>query len=172
MPGGTFLGGMRNAALNFNGNTYVELPNNEAIRARDFTFAAWVYWRGGEAWQRVFDFGRDKGHYIFFTPSTDERRMRFQVRNGGPEIFVEINESFPINRWVHLAVTLDGNTGRIYIDGVLRAEGNMPVDPKDVAQRNWLGKSQYGSDPLFDGMLDEVYIMHRALSAEEVNAMA
>src|ERR1019366_772624 len=39
-------------------NSFVQLPANVASGG-GFTFAAWVCWNGGAAWQRIFDFGND-----------------------------------------------------------------------------------------------------------------
>ena len=51
--------GQAGQALGLDGvDDYVDLPDNLS-NVTQFTFAAWVYWNGGQPWQRIFDFGRD-----------------------------------------------------------------------------------------------------------------
>jgi len=50
---------------------------------RDFSFAAWVYWRGGSAWQRIFDFGQDASHNMFLTPMSGSNTLRFAITTDG-----------------------------------------------------------------------------------------
>jgi hypothetical protein len=48
------------------------------------------------------------------------------------------------------------------------------VLPKDmgVTNQNWLGRSQYTTDPFFGGSIDEFRIYSRALSESEVRYLA
>src|SRR4051812_24661714 len=50
---------------------FASLPANigQSITG-DFTIEAWVFWRGGAAFQRVFDIGTGTGNYMAFTPSS------------------------------------------------------------------------------------------------------
>ncbi len=72
--------------------------------------------------------------------------------------------------WTHVAVTLQGDTGRMYINGVeVSVNPNMTLNPANLGgTSNWLGRSQFGHDPYLNGALDDVRIYPRALSAEEI----
>ena len=74
----------------------------------------------------------------------------------------------PRNRWVHLAGTFDGKTMRIYVDGEERGalERPGPIHPNDF--RLCLGSYEAGHQAHFTGLLDEVRLYSRALSAAEV----
>src|SRR5262249_11025147 len=69
---GTLVGGAsiqtdpaRGKVLNLSGSSqYVSLP---AGAANAQTISGWVYWRGGSAWQRTFDFGQNNTRWFFFT---------------------------------------------------------------------------------------------------------
>lgn len=81
-------------------------------------------------------------------------------------------EPLPTGRWVHLAGTFDGRTMRLYVDGkqVATMDRPGPVRPNDYPLT--LGSYEVGHAAHFVGLLDEVKVYARALTAEEVAAKA
>jgi hypothetical protein len=78
----------------------------------------------------------------------------------------------PTGRWVHLAGTFDGQTLRLYVDGQETASVPRPgpVNPSDA--RLCLGGYELNHPSHFTGLLDEVKLYRRALSASEVQAQS
>ena len=63
-------------AINLNGaNDYVTLPSGVA-NSSNITISAYVKWDGGNAWQRIFDFGNNTQPYMFLTPKSGDNTMR------------------------------------------------------------------------------------------------
>jgi arabinan endo-1,5-alpha-L-arabinosidase len=155
------------------GNRYLRLPPG-AARAR--TFAAWVKWNGGGAWQRIFDFGVDTTRYLFLTPKAASGRLHFGITSSGAggEQWVEAPAALPVGVWTHVAVTLDAAGGVLYMNGAQAARNAaMNISPASLLPDNvWLGKSEFVADPYFSGRLDSVKIFGRALSASEVLRLA
>jgi hypothetical protein len=150
---------------------YVQLPSGVAS-STDITVATWVKWDGGASWQRIFDFGNDTNSYMFLTPSSGDGTMRFAITTGGNdnEQILETS-SLPTGQWVHLALTLGGNTGMLYVNGVPRVAGQILLDPAHVnSTLNYIGKSQF-SDPLFKGMLDDFRIYDYALDPSQIGSL-
>lgn len=159
---GTLVGGAtvgndprRGSVLRLSGaGAYAALPP-QAGEGQDFH--AWVAWNGGGAWQRVFDFGRDTQRYFFLTPANGVGRLQCAI-TGEARAYVHIIEaaSPPVSQWTHVAVSLNGLEGRLYLDGRLTAVNNsVNVLPSDFAPtRNYLGKSQFPTDPYFNGRID------------------
>lgn len=81
-------------------------------------------------------------------------------------------EPLPTGRWVHLAGTFDGQTMRLYVDGKLAGtmERLGPAKPND--HYLVIGSYEVKHPAFFAGLVDEVRLYDRALSAEEVAARA
>lgn len=155
--------------LNAPDQQYLQLPQGHALAGYDeMTVAFWVYWTSGGQWQRIFDFGNSTTQYMFLTPQSGNNTLRFAVKNGGAEQVVNTDQ-LPLQQWVHVAVTLGGGNGSIFINGVEKASAPVTIKPKDIkAGLNYLGKSQFAADPLFSGKLDELVIYNRALDGQEI----
>ena len=151
-------------------NNYLQLPVNMA-RSNAFSFAAWVCWNGGANWQRLFDFGNGTGQYMFLTPNSGSSTLRFAITTNSysSEQVVETSR-LPIGQWQHVCVTLGGGVARLYTNGVLAASATgFTLTPATFAPLwNYLGKSQFPTDPLLNGYLDEVQIADYAFTAAQV----
>jgi len=83
-----------------------------------------------------------------------------------------ITSSTPINNgeFYHIALTYDGNTAKLYINGVMEATGSGTHDNISIPeQQNFrLLASRSDADPLAGG-LDQVEMYSRELTAVEVN---
>jgi autotransporter-associated beta strand protein len=153
-------------------NSYVQLPANIA-KANAFTFAAWVYWNGGNAWQRIFDFGNDTAHYLFLTPNSGGGTLRFAINNGSGEQVLERAGALASGSWQHVAITLNANTAVLYVNGAQVASStSFSIAPSAFRPiKNYLGKSQFPADPLFNGEFDEVEMSDYAMTAAQIAAL-
>jgi hypothetical protein len=162
--------GISTSALLLDGvNDYVQLPSSVA-NSSDITIAAWVRWDGtGGAWQRIFDFGNSTTSYMFLTPQSGDNTMRFGITTGSSAA-EQVLDTDPLtpNEWVHLTVTLGGNTGILYINGEPQVAGQILRNPTDFNPTlNYIGKSQW-NDPLFRGMISDFQIYDYALAMGQV----
>ena len=167
--------GKYGSALSLNGSGQSALvPPGTLVGVTNFTIAMWVYWNGGNAWQRIFDFGNGTTQYMFLTPYSGNNTLRFAVTtNGGGAEQVLNAAKLPSGKWIHVAVTRSGNTTSIYTNGVLAASGSITLSPGTFNPMvNYLGQSQYYGDPTFKGMLDSVYIFNYALTTSQLTNLA
>jgi len=165
--------GRLDSALVLSGsNSFLQLPATIA-NTQELTISTWVYWRGGAAWQRLFDFGTDTDHYVFLT-MTAGSGPRLAIKNGGSEQYFSLGSNFGTNSWRHVAVTFDANAITVYFDGKQVARNtsitSRPSDFRPVY--NYFGRSQFSSDPTLKATLDDIRIYNYALSAEEVASIA
>ena len=158
--------------LKFDGVTnWVSLPLSVGNAS---TFAAWVKWNGGADWQRIFDFGASTTDYFFLTPRADGGAMRFAITTNGTEQQINAPAALPTNSWCHVAVTLDGTKGLLYLNGnPVGTNTALVTRPwQTLARSNYLGKSQFSADPLFSGEISSFRIFGRALSGSEIKDLA
>jgi hypothetical protein len=80
----------------------------------------------------------------------------------------------PTGQWVHVAFTLSGSTGTLYINGAPAGSNAEMVQAPFRLQstnRNWLGRAQNTTAPYFNGKIDEFRIYRGALDAAAVLAL-
>jgi large repetitive protein len=91
-------------------------------------------------------------------------RLEFVVQNCGPvRLLATSGTSMDASRWYHVVGTFDGDTARIYVDGVLAgldmgAAPNLPDGASFV-----IGTRGTGSDGTFLGWVDEVAVYDERL---------
>lgn len=73
--------------------------------------------------------------------------------------------------WYHVAFTLSGTSGDIYINGALDNSATLPVLNTPTGTNLFFGNFS-GIMGNFDGLLDEVTVYDRALSATEIQTLA
>ena len=83
-------------------------------------------------------------------------------------------EELPAGSWTHVAVTLKGDTGVLYVDGEQVGHNNaMSLTPGSLGNtiQNYIGRSQHSDDPYLNGRVDDFRIYTNALNAAEVAAL-
>lgn len=73
------------------------------------------------------------------------------------------------NAWTHITVTYDGVTGRIYRNGKLKEEGDIPAE--GFTGTAYIGGIDRHNGGFWRGMLDEVALFNRELTEEEVGQL-
>jgi Concanavalin A-like lectin/glucanases superfamily len=159
------------------------LPTMGATTA--ITIACWVNVRTERAWERVFDFsnGVSTG-FIFLTTAqgvTTPNSPRFTIsptdKNGEQNIDMTTPAVLSTNTWHHIAVVLGAGatyTGTLYIDKAVAGRNTaMTLRPSTLGNtpNNWIGRSPFPNDPLFDGLIDDFRIYSRELGAAEIAAL-
>jgi hypothetical protein len=156
---------------------YVSLPSGIASGLHDFTISAWVNPSANSAWSRVFDFGTGTSNYMFLTLSAGGGPLRFAMTTSGNGAEQQLNApgNLPLNTWSHVAVTLSGTTGTLYLDGQpVATNTNMTLNPAalGVTTQNWIGRSQFSGDPFLAATVDDFQIYDHALSAADITTLA
>ena len=143
----------------------------------DLTVTLWVQSTNVDIWQRIFDFGSGESAYMFIATdfgSNYDPRFAILVDSGTEQrLQPDLNSANwigPGTGWHFVAVTISGDTGKVYVDGQWYASNtSMTYDPIDVgAVLNYIGKSQFDTDPEFSGYIDDLKIYNYARTNEQI----
>lgn len=166
----------RSKAISLDGiNDYVFLPRGVVELLNSFTITTWVKLEASQTWSRIFDFGTGTDNYMFLSPKSNTGNARFVIKPLGlTEQQINADQPLPVGKWVHVAVTLSGDTGVIYLDGEkLASSTGITFKPYDLGftDHNYIGRSQWSTDPYLEAQIDEFQIFNHALTAEEIKAL-
>jgi hypothetical protein len=154
---------------------YVGLPAAIVGTLSNFTIEAWLKLNSTANWNRIFDFGNTTTTYMFLTPqngSTSRVRYAITTSGAGGEQQITGTSALSAGVWNHVAVTLSGTNGILYLNGVpVGTNNNMTLKPSSLGNtaNNYIGKSQY-ADPYLNGLIDEFRIYTVPLCASEIAA--
>jgi hypothetical protein len=186
--GGAFSNGFIDQALDLDGyDDIVTVPDNSTLdfgAGQDFTIEAWLYLRNysntGDSW--IFSKWDVQNYRVGFTNNLfavyinrNDHSLRFDLHSNRVA-YLGHGSPFPIGKWVHLAVVRNGNTASIYLNGQLDASWTATSgsiannDPFVIGHvLDGLG-TQFNQG--FNGLIDEVSVYDRALSPQEIQAIA
>ncbi|GGK81452.1 hypothetical protein GCM10012284_14340 [Mangrovihabitans endophyticus] len=164
-------------AVRLNGaDEYISLPAGIVSDLSDYTVSAWVNPASEDTWARIFDFGSGTAVNMFLTVNAAGNGLRFAITTdgNGAEQTLTGGGHLPLNTWSHVAVTLAGTTGTLYLNGTAVATNpDMTLTPSSLGDtdQNWIGRSQY-PDPYLNGTVDDFAVYGRALSPADISDLA
>jgi hypothetical protein len=141
----------------------------------ELTVSVWAYWRGLNGnWQGMAgkSFSYTDRRWIFQLRDADGMIQWGGADNAGLHIFSTVAPR--ADEWQHVVGTCDGTTSRVYINGVVVGEGAGHFAPGADAANVTLGfgEDRTDYDESFNGLLDEIYILTRGLSTDQVQVLA
>ncbi|NQU25161.1 MAG: hypothetical protein HQ567_28065, partial [Candidatus Nealsonbacteria bacterium] len=160
---------------------YVDLPDGFDDFTGGITVSAWVLRESRTNWGRVMDFGNTPpggvdGDNILMAQAGVSDNLLFGIHGAIPagteDGNMEVGGALGLNRWQHLVATIDdSHNGKMYVDGV-EVLSEIVALPDDVVRTaNYIGESGWAVDDFFDGVIDDMYVYDRALTAAEVGTM-
>ncbi|MEK4351436.1 S-layer homology domain-containing protein [Paenibacillus sp. FSL R5-0475] len=155
--------------LSFDGNgDYVTFPD-QLLYKNSFTIEGNLKVNGFNTWMRFFESSiAEQNHNIFV--GFNGKKMHFIAYTNKGDI--NVTDDFPISKWVHVSIVYDHSQkkGRIYWDGVLKAEGAMDLSTVGNMARpnNWLGKSTWRQDGDYSGGMRDVRFWSKAKTQSEI----
>jgi hypothetical protein len=176
ISGAAWTTGISGGALDFDGIDDGILVGSAAAvtGSGNLTLAAWVKIDPGSPLatviqQREAGATGHQGQYVLNVNASGT--VNFFIYNNSTYQF-DLTTSGTVNdgQWHYLAAVREGIAGRIYIDGVQAASGSGAVQalaPHPVA----IGYDHRDNNKRFDGLIDDVRIYERALSATEIDSL-
>jgi len=189
LNGASYAPGVAGQAFSFNGGSNatvsnVTVPDSELFTLGDkpFTMNLWVNFnslQGRDPFIAHDDGGGYYNKWIFWydaqsamhghAADTDAPGLRFHVNGGswnGDPIAYPWNPT--PGQWYHVALTRSGDDFTLYIDGVAVKTTTTPVVIPDPSAPLTIGSAEAYN---LNGLVDEVELYNRALSAKEIKAI-
>lgn len=160
-------------ALRFDGlDNYIQIPHNaefDQIESQDkVTIAAWVNvneWFQGFVINNQYETSNNSGWGFQIIPS----RLYFFTTYGRTPSYCEFY--FNTDEWYHVAVSYDRSLGKIqfYVNNIQICNNSYSEDIQDTSgEPMYIGYGPMGEIEFSNGMIDDLYIFDRALSADEI----
>lgn len=169
--------GLVGGALDFDGNDYVRVPDNDLwyLDTSDFTIEFWAQFdttgsgsigNPGDVFLGHDEGGGSKRKWFF---ALGGGRLNFHVNGPWSRFFPQVPFTPTIGQWYHLAIVREGTLFTIYVNGAAQsptATENRSI-PNPVAPLTLGWAEGFG----FDGRLDEMTFYRQALSPEVIQAI-
>jgi hypothetical protein len=156
----------------------IVIPNSDLLNPDYITVAAWIKAADKDGfWNRIVDKNYRKGYDLNLGGDYKGKQLRgkpcFEVSDETAGSDRALND----DRWHHVAGTFDGKVVRFYLDGqekshALKTSRRMDKNNWDLCIGNTVTEDGTGEFLAYDGLIDEVRIYNRALSSDEIKALA
>ena len=168
--------GKIDSALTFNGSSdYIDCGNGSSLQERStLTVSAWI---NGSDYTKPYNMiicGDKKNLDFSWGLRVDNGVAKFFVRAGGYK--VATGPSLSVGQWYYVVGVWDRNGGannlKIYVNGQLQGQSTVNAD-MDVSTVNvCIGRINFpGINQYFKGLIDDVRIYNKVLSASEITAL-
>ena len=171
MNGPKWVKGKVGKALSFDGEDDFVDMSDITLDSLAITITAWIKGPfGGTGDEAVAYGGGDvKGSFILRTPGGEA--IQVWVSNGAAAYFFASQKgTISLEDWIHVAATAEGNEFKIYINGVLKAEGSQAGYEVANSESFMVGKTR-NRDRSFKGTIDEVALFNVALTEADVKSV-
>ena len=168
--GAAIAAGAVSDAFSFDGmDDYVGAPSIASlVTTNQITIQAWVkptnYNNAAYCCAHIvgLDYAAGWGTHLAINPTNPYLWSSNGIR-------VQDSEPLALNTWHHIVATYDGTTAKLYVNGVLKDTHNIAVSIP-LGDAVMIGASNTVQLRPFAGLIDEVEIYSRALSASEILA--
>jgi hypothetical protein len=175
--GAVRVAGIRGQALQFDGaDDWVTVPDAASLDlVSGMTLEAWVRPGAMTGWETVLlkERGADQFAYALYAHDGGALSGGAPVPSGNVDVSAAPRtlrgpSTLPAEQWTHLATTYDGATQRIFVNGAQvasRAQGGSITLSGGVLR---IGGNNSFAGEFFEGLIDDVRVYNRALSAAEI----
>lgn len=167
-------------AIDFDGfDDHVTVPQNDIFEIeQNITLEAWVKARSFNQWESFLNYVQDNGsNESGFDFAYVDGKLRFRIMTenmGGNDWNNNPGAELPLNTWVHVAGTYDGETIKMYVNGQLIEQENKDgaldweFQPVELRIGGYIDDNELY---YWDGAVDEVRIWEVARTEEEIRQM-
>ncbi|MEW6127478.1 MAG: HYR domain-containing protein [Acidobacteriota bacterium] len=166
--GGAFATGKVGQAFSFSGSTLVSAPNSASLNLTGtaVTLDGWI--RPTASTDAVY-LGKSQNAANDYVLLYQSGQLSAIIKAGGTETTVNTGVVPALNQWTHIALVYNGATIKVYADG---AEVGSTAKTGNLAGSNVpFSIGGRAGELFFNGLIDEVEVFDRALSAAEIQSI-
>jgi len=172
-------GGILSGFYNFTGVDYMNCGNSSKLRSNiTFSYSIWVRPKDLSVDMMAISYPYSRGWYNPYGSwylNFDENTLRTSTAVNGVPHYADIPNIAQANVWQHIAFTYDGNTIKLYYNGVnvvsTSVSGVILYNEADLSNLSIGTKSINALGMYWIGGIDEIGIWNRSLSSEEVSLL-
>lgn len=184
-------------ALRLDGvNEFLRLSSQQ-LKFSQMSFTGWFYWEGAAAGQpddakygqRFFTLSRRTDRWLTVSPWMRDPEKKDEDGRILDGLFLSMTMSggqghtlegwnpardgaehygFPLNEWHHIALTADGQSLKLYIDGRLWHDDLLVIPLTEMQALQFTIGGTIWDSPTFNGLVDDAYLYNYALSEEQI----
>ena len=161
---------------------YVSLPNGIVTNDTSITVECWLTDNSGSVWAEAWCFGDSAAGqgkppssgtaYISLVPHSGpgDFRAAFNLTGSDEIDVIDPAGPLPLNTEEYAVLTYNAGTtnASLYLNGTLVGTTAIPTNlaPSNYGAtfNNWIGRDEFGGDPMFAGSIDELRIWNAAVS--------
>ena len=169
----------------------------QQLKFSQMTFSGWFYWEGAaqgqpdeaKYGQRFFTLSRRTTRWLTVSPwmrDPDKKDEQGRILDGlflsmtmsggeghtlegwNPAVDGVEHYGFPMNEWHHIALTADGQSLKLYIDGRLWYDDMLVIPLTELEALQFTIGGTIWDTPTFNGLVDDAYLYNFALTEEQV----
>lgn len=154
---------------------FIAVPGSPSLSSKHATFMVWIKAADGTTGRTLLD--RHAGQGFALTLGEGATGMRGKALAYVAGRSCASDNAVSDNFWHHLAATYDGETLKLYVDGVAQKQSSAWKGEIGAAGRELtVGANRSNPSPeekgvSYQGVLDEVQIYDRALAATDITAI-
>jgi hypothetical protein len=180
----SFTSAIVGQGFQFNGTNFVQVADSADLKPARVTVDTWVKFDSLDspgasmAGLQYLVFKKNsrsnafEGYTLLKLRVNGHDQIQFYVTSaGGTQVFAGSVTNIVAGQFYHVAATYDGTTLSLYINGVLESQAVAGFALNYSATPLFLGTSGQSFDGKLVGVLDEVQLFNRALTATEVQTL-
>ena len=171
--GATPTTGQVGGAMYFDGvDDYISVPDNPSLDITgEITLTCWTKLLSRDTSELQMSFGKHGAYTIYAESHIDGGTGNWKGQITGSEGSLYGTTKLETGQWYHLAVTYDGQTIKVYLDGQLEGQKSFTSGIGTSNYNLSFGNEENTMSYFLHGMLDEIMLFDSALPAEKIEAM-
>ncbi|TAD99529.1 MAG: hypothetical protein EAZ97_08445, partial [Bacteroidetes bacterium] len=159
-------------ALAFDGKNYLEITQNSSLDFGKYTFEFWVKptaYKNAHIISRWGDTGAKNASFVLLM--NDLGKIGIDHHNGANSLGAKFsNKKLALNAWTHVAISFDGATISVYLNGIKDLTVNSSIVPQKSTYPIRIANEakNVSGDQFFKGELDEIRLWNVAKTETEI----